>query len=294
MFTLREKSNFTQSKLLKMNSKRFYLLIICAIIGFSSCVKKEPLFEYNYGTQNDSAMYYFNKGWVAIMDHGKWMDSEKYYRKALEFDPDFVIGRSLIGRITQNLHERIAIQKELNSKITILKNEDEKSLLQVYLSSIRLMNVRGQGLKVTPEDAKNHYRISETHFRNFVKKHPKEDYVKAEYIEILHRNHGPKIALDSLYYLSNERQLKIPFYIYYKAELEAEMGNFEKALQTAEELKVALNDPSIPSQYMLLASIHYKMNELKKAKFMIEKVVALDPKHQIGQNLRKRIYDKLR
>ena len=275
-----------------MRLKKSYFLILTIFIGLASCQKSENTIGYNYGTKNDSAAFYFNKGWIAIMDHGKWMDSEKYYRKAVEFDSDFILGKSLVARITNNLHERIAIQKELEDKIVVLE-EDNKLLLEVYLASIRSMNKRGQGLKPNPVDSKNRTNLSEQNFRKFLKKHPNENYIKAEYIEVLHRKYDAKTALDSLYLLATEAQLKVPFYIYYNATLEAEMSNYERALQLSEELKKSLNNPMMPNQYLLLADIYYQMDSIKQAKFMIEKVVSLDPKHLIGQGLRKKIYAKI-
>tara|TARA_R110002073_G_scaffold89852_7_gene212551 strand:- start:16015 stop:16857 length:843 start_codon:yes stop_codon:yes gene_type:complete len=275
-----------------MNLKKIHFLFLSILIGFAACQKNEPSVEYNYGTKSDSALYYFNKGWVSIMDEGRWMDSEKFYRKAVEFDPNFIIGKSLVGRITQNLHERIAIQKELEDKIVTL-DEDSKLLLQVYLASIRSMNKSGQGLGSNPSDSKNRIDLSEKNFRSFLKKHPNEDYIKAEYIEVLHRKYGAKTALDSMYLLATERQLKLPFYIHYNATIEAELGNFERALQLSDDLKNSLNNPMMPNQYLILADIYYRMDSLKQARFMIEKVVSLDPKHIIGQGLRKSIYAKL-
>lgn len=275
-----------------MRFKKIYFLFLSILVGFAACQKTESSVDYNYGTKSDSALYYFNKGWISIMDEGKWIDSEKFYRKAVAFDPNFILGKSLVGRITQNLHERIAIQKELEDKIVTV-DEDSKLLLQVYLASIRSMNKRGQGLKSKPDDSKNRLDLSEKNFRSFLKKHPNEDYIKAEYIEVLHRKYGAKTALDSLYLLATERQLKLPFYIHYNATLEAEMGDFERALQLAEDLKSSLNNPMSPNQYLILADIYYRMDSIKQAKFMIEKVVSLDPKHLIGQGLRKKIYAKL-
>ena len=275
-----------------MTLKKFSLSIFVVLITFSSCQKKEALPAYSYGTKNDSAYFYFNKGWVAIMDDGRWTDSEKYFRKAVEFDNDFIIGKSLVGRVTQNLHERIAIEKELEDKIVTL-DEDTKWLLEVYLGSIRSLNKRGQGLKVDNNESKSRLSLSEKNFRKFLKKHPEEDYIKAEYIEVLHSIYGAKTALDSLYLLANERQLKLPFYIHYNATLENEIGNYNRALQLTDDLKKALNDPMAPNQYLSYANIYYQMDSLHQAKFMIEKVVSLDPKHIIGQGLRKKIYTKI-
>jgi len=274
-----------------MRFKKIHFLFLSILIGFTACQKNEPSVTYNYGTKIDSALYYFNKGWVSIMDEGRWMDSEKFYRKAVTFDDDFILGKSLVGRITQNLYERIAIQKELEDKIVTL-DEDSKLLLQVYLANIRSMNKRGQGLRLKPSDSKNRLDLSERNFRSFLKKHPNEDYIKAEYIEVLHRKYGAKTALDSMYLLATERQLKLPFYIHYNATIETELGNFERALELADDLKNSLNNPMAPNQYLILADIYYQMDSIRQAKFMIEKVVSLDPKHLIALALKEKIYKK--
>lgn len=67
-------------------------------IGFTACQKGEHSFNYDYGAKNDSAVYYFNKGWVAIMDEGRWIDAEKSYRKAVAVDQDFLLDGRRAGQ----------------------------------------------------------------------------------------------------------------------------------------------------------------------------------------------------
>ena len=43
----------------------------------------------------------------------RWTASEIAFRKALELDPDWILAKSLVGRITRNPQEREAILKEI-------------------------------------------------------------------------------------------------------------------------------------------------------------------------------------
>jgi hypothetical protein len=56
-----------------------------------------------------------NKGWQEIIDNGRWTLSETYYRKAITFDTGFLIGESLVGRITQDADERFKLLNELET-----------------------------------------------------------------------------------------------------------------------------------------------------------------------------------
>ena len=60
-----------------------------------------------YSTSSDSAYYYFQLGWRQIMDEGRYGQAEVSYRKSLSFDPDFLIGKATLGRLTLDTTERL-------------------------------------------------------------------------------------------------------------------------------------------------------------------------------------------
>ncbi len=266
-----------------------FIAISTVAICSLTCEQPKPVRSFDYGTQSDSALYYYNQGWRQIMDNGQWTLSENSFRKAIEFDTGFLLGKSLVGRISTDLNERSTIYRELGTGKTKAKDY-ERLLLDAYLSSINIMNIREQESELKPELISKHRTLSETNFSKVIQKFPEATYVKAEYIEVLHALYGAKPALDSLHKLVTENEQDIPFFINYAASLEAELGNFENALLIANRLSEILNDTTLPEPYMLFAKIYFEMDSIDNAKPYIEKAVELDPKHLIAQGLKKRIF----
>jgi tetratricopeptide (TPR) repeat protein len=278
--------------------KRFYVHLLkfisfASFIVFTfSCQKPNISERFNFGTENDSALYYYNKGWAYILDSGEWTKSEEAYRKAMTFDPNFVLGKGIVGKITTNLEERQSILKELEAK-KVQVSEDEHLLLGDLLSILELMNARDQGIKLSPEFYTNFYSSAEKGMRTFIHKYPHEIYIKAEYIEVLHANHGAQKALDSIDVLTTPEQKTVPFYISYAATLETELGNFGKALSKAAQLKKVIGNDKAPAIYYTNAQIYLAMDSLDLAKSNIEKAIQLDAKHQLAYRVQKVIDQKL-
>jgi len=93
------------------------LLPLLLVFATLSCGKTNTHIEADYGTKIDSTRYYFLKGWEEILDNGRWTESEITFRKATELDPDWLLGKSMIGRITRNLEERQQLYAERHSGI---------------------------------------------------------------------------------------------------------------------------------------------------------------------------------
>lgn len=250
----------------------------------TSCNNDTDIQDYNYGTQSDSALYYFNKGWVSILDYGQWEKAEESFRKAAYFDSGFIIGKSLVGRISSDLEERKQILIEIRNGRSSL-GEDQKLLLDVYSSNIHLMNLRDEGI-VTPEFRKEHRKKALVNFKTFIRKHPEASYVKAEYIETIHAVYGAQTALDSLQRLSTELQKNIPFYIYYTAILNAELDNFEAALSGVRSFESSVQGMLVPQTSMLFASFFFEMDSLDKALHFVNDAIELDPKHLMAHGLK--------
>ena len=273
------------------NATLLLLLSGCVVFMFS-CQKKQTSNRFNFGTESDSALYYYNKGWEYILDTGEWTKSEDAYRKALIFDPDFVLGKGIVGKITTNLDERITIYNELEiQKPTV--SADERLLLDDLLLVIKLFNSRDQDIKLDGDFYKNFYESSEIGMRTFIHKYPHESYIKAEYIEVLHANYGAQTALDSIDELATPQQKILPFYLSYAAFLESELGNYKEALAKAAELKQIINNDQAPAVYYTFAQLYLDMDSLDLAKINVEQAIALDPKHQMAFRVKVKVDTKL-
>lgn len=268
-----------------------FILLLLAIL-ITSCNKSRKNNRFNFGTENDSALFYYNKGWAYILDTGEWTKSEEAYRKAITFDPDFVLGKGIVGKITTNLEERQSILKELEEKKDQV-SEDERLLFNDLLLVLELMNARDQNIKLSPEFYENFYLSSEKGMRTFIHKYPHESYIKAEYIEVLHANHGAEKTLDSINALATPQQKVLPFYLSYAAFLNSELGHYDKALVKAKELKQIINNDSVPATYYTLAQLYLDMDSLDLAKTNINKAISLDPKHQLAFRIKTKIDKKL-
>ncbi|OEK03980.1 hypothetical protein [Roseivirga misakiensis] len=267
--------------------------LILIVISFLSCDSSNKNNSYDYGTQNDSARYYFQKGWEEILDNGRWTESEIAFRKAIEFDPDWLLGKSMVGRITRNLAERQKLLSDLEAS-KHLATLDERSLLDVNMLSMKAANNRGMGIPNTKESTRARMLLAEKNFGAFARKYPQDDYLKAEYIEFLHANHGAQVALDSLKLLATANQLTKGFYLSYAADLELELGHMDRAMAYAMILNENLTDPSFLSPKMVQANIYISMDSLQKASDLVDQVVAADSNHMIALGMQSRLKEALK
>ena len=274
-----------------------YPIYALVFILFTSCQQKQNKSStdpavYTYGAKNDSAVFYFNKGWEHILDYGQWTLSEKAFRKAVDFDSTFIVGKALVGKNTTNLNERIQILNDINSS-QIKVSEDDQLILEVTHITLELFNARGQNMKLDQDFISNFLTTAEKNYRTFIHKYPNESYIKAEYIEVLNAIYGAKIALDSLHILTSPKQKKVPFFISYAATLESDLGNFKKALSIADDFNDQINDPNIPQPYVLYGSIYLKMDSLSLATSNLDKALQLDPNHIFAQRFKTQLLTKL-
>ena len=274
-------------------SPQYKLILSCLIFALCcSCSTSPSTIEYDYGTKIDSARYYFLKGWEEILDNGRWTESEIAFRKATELDPDWLLGKSMIGRITRNLEERQQLYAELQAR----KSEaspDQRLLIDVNLLSIQAANNRGLGIANTQESTQTRMQLAEKNFGAFARKYPSDDYFKAEYIEFLHANHGAQVALDSLTSLASPDQMRLGFYLSYSADLELELGHTDRAMALYMVLTETLQDPSYLSPLMVQANIYISMDSLQKASDLIDRVVEADSNHLIAIGMQTRLKQAL-
>ena len=269
-------------------TKRLYSFLLLTFLSQFSFGQEK---SFSYGTNNAEALKYYEKGWEHILDKGEWQKAEFAFRKAVDLDPDFLLGWSQVGRISHDPEERAAIFTNLNKQKDKLNNS-KKGLLEVYLTSLEIIDAKDRGIAITPEKIKQFYLISEKNFSEFLKKFPAEKYVHAEYIEVIHGIYGAKAALDSLEKQQREGFTLIPFLISYQAQLLAEIQEFELAYQTAETLEKRLNNPDLPIIPFTYGYIAYEKGAYEEAGILIAKTLSLDPRHIIAQRLQKRIHEK--
>ena len=262
------------------------------IIGLlTSCLYTAHSQQLNLSTPSDSALFYYYEGWRQVMDEGNYSQSEIAYRKMMDFDPDFLVGLSLLGRITKDVTERQQIEKQLAKRKGEL-NGDERILLNTFIEFVKLTNQR----ELNPEGAKllmeSTFKSGEQNLVQLVHRYPDEIYYKAEYIEVLHHNHGPQTALDSLYKLASVKQQNIPFLLGYAASLEAEAGNFEDALKKVDLLFEIIGEQS-PKPFVVQGDIYYKMGNFDVAIDCLNKAIKLDPENLDAQRLMTKINNEL-
>jgi len=263
--------------------RRATLLLI--LIGFTKLSEAQRL---ELSTASDSAMHYYYEGWRQVMDVGNYTASEMAYRKMMSFDKDFLVGLSLLGRITRDLNERQTIERSLEQRKSSV-NGDERLLLDNYIELVKLTNLRETDADAAKVQLENAFKSGEINLRLLVHRYPDEIYYKAEYIEVLHRNYGPQTALDSLYHLATQKQQNEPFLLGYAANMEAETGHFENALTKAKALSQKIKDKQSPKPHVVYGDIYFKMGNFEKAKGAIAKALQLDPGNIDAQRLNKKI-----
>lgn len=258
------------------------LLFLVASCGTSTETKLE------YSTSSEQALKEFRQGWVQIMDEGRYGAAEDSYRRVLEHDPDFLIGKSVLARLTLNLEERVAFE------IDLFKNKDkvqgdELKLLEVYQGLVRYSNLRDQNARHAISVLNEVIETAEKNLGYLTRKYPNETYLKAEYIEFLHSKYGAKQTLDTLKTILLPEQKKNPFLLGLTATLHAEIDDFDTALEKAKELEEITNNPTIPKPYAVYAYVYFRMKELQLAKTNVDKANELDPLNLDASRLKVRI-----
>lgn len=241
-----------------------------------------------YTVNSDSALYYYNLGWHQIMDEGRYGKAEISYRKSLGFDPDFLIGQAVLGRLTLDNGERARIYENVERKRGSLPM-DEEELLGVYHDFVHYTNRREAGDTTARAFVRKALINAEEVFRTIVHKYPEEPWMKSEYVEFLNSNHGPAIALDSLAVLTRDRHAYNPFLSGFQASLEAELGNFEKATKIAEKLEIRTVDKTEPKPWAVFADIYFQMDSLSLAKKYVDRAVILDSRNLDATRLQAKI-----
>ena len=267
-----------------------WLLVVAAVL-LNSCEIGKVRKKLVYSTLSDSTMYYYTLGWQQIMDFGDYSAAEVSYRKALSFDSDFLVGKSVLARLTTNLDERLELYNELESKKVAITG-DERLILDVYIALTKYTNLRDQGSSETNLARTEAFQLSEENLGLIIHKYPQEIYLKSEYIEVLHSLYGAEAALDSIKSLATKNQQENPFILGYKAILTAETKDYVSALKYANRLEANLRDEEVARPDAILANIYFQMEEYEKAKKHADKANSIDPKNVDASRLKEKI-DKI-
>jgi tetratricopeptide (TPR) repeat protein len=264
-----------------MNSFIWLLIPFC-LLTFS--LENEP---FHYGTSSPEARAAYLKGWEQILDRGEWTLAEASFRQAVALDTGFLLAWSQVGRISKDPEERALIFQQLSDQKSQATGWENK-LLEVYLASLDLIDAKDRGLKISPEQVRDFYSISERHFSNFLLEYPGEQAIQSEYIEVIHGIYGPGAALDSMGKLSRLP----PFLVSYTAQMQAEKKEFEAALQSASDLENLFHPADLPILSFTYALIYVEMGNYAEAKKSVEKTLLMDQNHTLAQRLKKQMEER--
>lgn len=264
------------------------LIFFSVALSLFSCEGKTKKEFVVYSISNDSTLFYYQKGWKQIMDEGNYSAAEVSFRKTLSFSPDFLVGRSVLARLTLDLAERLTLYQNLENQKERLIG-DERKILDVYMALTYYTNLRDQKSPDTKNALRKALLLAETNFREIVHKYPQEIYLKAEYIEMLHANHGARQALDSLKLLLTDSQKNNPFLVGYEAVLEAELKNYDIALKKATQLKSLFGGIKTAKRDAIFADIYFRKGDLENAKIHADRAHYLDAKNLDASRLKTKI-----
>lgn len=270
---------------------RLILVLISSIILLSCTPEGNPPAandgRMSYSTTSDSADHYYRLGWRQIMAEGRYGQSEVSYRKALEHDPDFLLAKATLGRLTLDTLERLRLEQELNEAGENLPAE-ERDLLGLYTDLVRFTNLRERNPAAARLMIKDVLLSGETILGRLAHRYPAEAELQSEFVEFVQSNHGPQAGLDSLVAFDNKDSY--PFLQGFAAHLNAELDRFKEALYLARAVENSLkDDPTAPKAPAVYADIYFAMDSLQTAYKYALKATQLDPRNLDASRLLTRI-----
>lgn len=263
---------------------------LLGLLAFS-CTSDLPPVEVaplSYSTGSDSTRYYYNLGWQQILDEGYYGPAEVSYRKALSFDTSFLLGQSVLARLTLDTAERSSLYESIKNGRSLLQGA-EGQLLDVFTALTDYTIIRAENPEAAKAKRAGVLRLAEETLREIRRQNPNITYIESEYIEFLHANHGAALALDSLVIFRQESERDNPFLAGYKAQLLAELGRFDEALPIARDLETYYELLQVPKPAVVFAHLYLGMDSLNTAKYYIDQAVALDDRNLEATRLQTRI-----
>lgn len=242
--------------------------------------------NFGFGTSSKKALKAYQLGWEQILDLGEWTQAEESFRRAVEIDPEFWLGWSQIGRISNDPKERIEIYQTLETKKMSLDGF-ELELLEVYLGSLKIIDFIDRGLQVDPEVIANFRDRLFSTSQSFLEIYPQEIYIEAEYIESIKGKFGAEAALDSM--ATRKISRKSPFFKSYQALCLSGIGRNKEAMHALDELSAMLGLTENPAYYYTKGVVLYDQEKYLAAKIEIEKCLELDSKHTLARRIQKQL-----
>ena len=246
---------------------------------------------YDFGTRNETAQQHYRRGWIEILQYGRWAEAERQYRLAVAADPGFLIAKSVLGRITSSRSERAQLYSDVESRSDLV-DEAGQLLLRTYQRTLELFELRESGHPIPEGFREDMAAIAERDYAQFLKHYPDEYSVNIEYIEWVHARRGPAAALEEVDRL-NARDVGRLSFSYFPAYFHAELGNFEVAHELAQDFARAM-DETAPQPHYLRAFIAFKEGDLLRAQHDVERALGLDGRHLLAERLRAQIEAALR
>ena len=266
-----------------------YDTILCLTIWLLALTNLSFGQKLELSTNSDSAAYYYIEGWKQVLDYGHFTNSEKAYRNMYTHDPNFLVGASLLARITPDPSERKALYHSITEKSHQI-NGDELQLLNLFNNLTKLYILREEN---RDDELANHSKVTiqsgQDVLGKLAKKYPDDIYYKSEFIEFLHSLHGPQVALDSL---NHYFKLPPPFMFGYSAQLLSELRRFEEALTVAKQLEQVMADKPAPYVNMVYAKIFKEQGKKEEALKQLNEALTIDPGHILALRMKSELTKK--
>lgn len=234
-----------------------------------------PLFSYGQtialSSSNTEAIRQYHNGWDEVMNQGNYAASENTFRKAFSLDSGFVMGATLLFRISTIDTEKEFLNAYIEENLDSIPDPDEKKLATLYFK----MGSR----------AVDDWDSALLTFDSLVRKYPGEVNLFAEYIEIINRLNGAQAALDSIQVLAQQQHHIMPFLVSYKVKLYLAVNERDIASIYLNQLENAFENKEAPRVFLSRAEMAFAKKQPEVAQRYLNKALAVDPKNLDAKRL---------
>ncbi|WOJ93025.1 hypothetical protein R0135_14740 [Congregibacter variabilis] len=267
---------------------RMFLIVAVALSSAAvpSAAAESPL--YSYGKACKKALPFYRQGWAEILEKGRWTEAERLYREAVAVAPDCVIAKSVLGRITVDAAERKSLITQIQAS---MENVDPhgRLILEPYLKTLILISARDTAQSLSEDFRGDLTKAAISNYQIFLEHYPEEWAVRVEYIEWIHAEQGPQMALEAIQKMSQERPGDGARFSYFPAYFHAELGAYEQATELARQFVQGLGPGDWPQEHYINAFIAYQLGDYSAASQSVKQALVLDPRHLIAERLSKKI-----
>lgn len=235
----------------------------------------------------------YREGWHQIMNNGNYSYAEALYREMVAVDANFLVGLSLVARISKDAKERITIATKLKDSREMVTG-DERKLLDIYIGLIELTNAREESI-----DSVRMTKMRNAIFENAYEglKHitgvyQGEVYYLAEYIEVVHYLFGAAAAIEVFESIEPSKNKMTPFIWGFAALLYSELGEFEMAEKMAVRLE-GMVKTNVPKPWVTWGRLYYDRGEFEQALFLTDRALMYDLGNIDAQRLKATILKEM-